>query len=147
MGTCSPRNTLLDMSYWHSSEYTEVFLSDDCLFFYLIQEMQKRKVTKPYAPIADGTSAEVILKEGICTWSPQQVPASVPVSSTFGSSTDWIWKQVLLGNTTRGVLLTSGQMNRLIVSFPYGFEHFTLRGFRFDHDYYLSLLSTLFLHN
>lgn len=54
------------------------------------QEMLKSKVTKPYSPIADGTSAEVTLKEGICTWSTQQVPGSAPISSSFGSSTDWI---------------------------------------------------------
>ncbi|KAG2726780.1 hypothetical protein I3760_01G128300 [Carya illinoinensis] len=54
----------------------------------LSKEMLKSKVTKPYSPIADGTSAEVTLKEGICTWSPQQVPGSAPISSSFGSSTD-----------------------------------------------------------
>ncbi|XP_075085926.1 uncharacterized protein LOC107782497 [Nicotiana tabacum] len=36
----------------------------------------KTKMTRPYSPIADVASAE-----GICTWSPQQMPAS-----TFGSS-------------------------------------------------------------
>jgi vacuolar protein sorting-associated protein 13A/C len=59
-------------------------------FYFFIQEMLKRKVTKPYSPIADGSSAEVAWKEGICTWSPQQVPGSVLLSSTFGSSTDEI---------------------------------------------------------
>lgn len=59
-------------------------------FYNVIQEMLKRKVTKPYSPIADGSSAEVTWKEGICTWSPQQVPGSVPLSSTFGSSSDQI---------------------------------------------------------
>lgn len=49
--------------------------------------MLKRKVTKPYSPIADGSSTEVAWKEGICT---QQVPGSVLLSSTFGSSTDQI---------------------------------------------------------
>ncbi|KAA8527969.1 hypothetical protein F0562_035162 [Nyssa sinensis] len=48
--------------------------------------MLKRKVTKPYSPIADVASAEVISKEGVCIWSPQQVPALVPLNSTFGSS-------------------------------------------------------------
>ncbi|XP_059444630.1 uncharacterized protein LOC132176414 [Corylus avellana] len=56
----------------------------------LSKEMLKRKVTKPYSPIADGSSTEVAWKEGICTWSPQQVPGSVLLSSTFGSSTDQI---------------------------------------------------------
>ncbi|CAL5346801.1 unnamed protein product [Camellia sinensis] len=46
----------------------------------------KRKVTKPYSPIADICSAEVIPKEVAYMWPPQQVPASVPLSSTFGSS-------------------------------------------------------------
>ncbi|KAF3970469.1 hypothetical protein CMV_005848 [Castanea mollissima] len=54
----------------------------------LSKEMKRRKVTKPYSPIADGSSAEITLKEIICTWSPQHVPASVPLSSTFGSSSD-----------------------------------------------------------
>ncbi|XP_059643008.1 uncharacterized protein LOC132284858 [Cornus florida] len=48
--------------------------------------MLKRKVTKPYSPIADVASAEVIPKEGVCVWSPQQLPASVTLNSTFGSS-------------------------------------------------------------
>lgn len=47
------------------------------------KEMLKKKVTKPYSPIAQ---AEVIQKEGACIWSPPQLPASVPLSSTFGSS-------------------------------------------------------------
>lgn len=51
--------------------------------------MLKRKVTKPYSPIADVSTAEAIPKEGVYMWSPQQVPASVPLSSTFGSSTNW----------------------------------------------------------
>lgn len=50
--------------------------------------MLKRKVTKPYSPIADVSTAEAIPKEGVYMWSPQQVPASVPLSSTFGSSTN-----------------------------------------------------------
>ncbi|XP_057475541.1 uncharacterized protein LOC130763619 isoform X1 [Actinidia eriantha] len=48
----------------------------------------KRKVTKPYSPIADVSSAEGTPKETVCMWPPQQVPASVPQSSTFGSSTN-----------------------------------------------------------
>ncbi|XP_062178337.1 uncharacterized protein LOC133883124 isoform X2 [Alnus glutinosa] len=56
----------------------------------LSKEILKRKVTKPYSPIADGSSVEATWKEGISTWSPPQVPSSVPLSSTFGSSTDQI---------------------------------------------------------
>jgi hypothetical protein len=59
-------------------------------FYNVIQEILKRKVTKPYSPIADGSSVEATWKEGISTWSPPQVPSSVPLSSTFGSSTDKI---------------------------------------------------------
>ncbi|KAF5202036.1 Vacuolar protein sorting-associated protein 13c [Thalictrum thalictroides] len=47
--------------------------------------MQK-KVLKPYSPSMDG-AAEVIPKEGVCSWNPQQVPVSVPLRSTFGSNT------------------------------------------------------------
>ncbi|KAI7993232.1 putative vacuolar protein sorting-associated protein 13A [Camellia lanceoleosa] len=50
----------------------------------------KRKVTKPYSPIADISSAEVIPKEVAYMWPPQHVPASVPLSSTFGSSVNLI---------------------------------------------------------
>ncbi|CAL5415227.1 unnamed protein product [Camellia sinensis] len=50
----------------------------------------KRIVTKPYSPIADISSAEVIPKEVAYMWPPQQVPASVPLSSTFGSSANLI---------------------------------------------------------
>ncbi|KAI8561923.1 hypothetical protein RHMOL_Rhmol04G0379800 [Rhododendron molle] len=50
--------------------------------------MLKRKVTKPYSPITDVSTAEAIPKEGVYMWSPQQVPASAPLSSTFGSSTN-----------------------------------------------------------
>ncbi|XP_048235070.1 uncharacterized protein LOC8261314 isoform X2 [Ricinus communis] len=46
------------------------------------KEMPKYKVTKPYMPGADRTNIEVISKEAS---SPEQVPASVPLSSTFGS--------------------------------------------------------------
>lgn len=48
----------------------------------------KKKVTKPYAPTADGTSAEMLPKEGTGQWSPQQMPASVLPRSTFGSGTN-----------------------------------------------------------
>ncbi|KAK2971030.1 hypothetical protein RJ640_025804 [Escallonia rubra] len=48
----------------------------------------KRKVTKPYSPIVDVPSADVIQKDGVSVWSPQQVPSSVPLNSTFGSSTN-----------------------------------------------------------
>ncbi|KAL3505576.1 hypothetical protein ACH5RR_030958 [Cinchona calisaya] len=49
-----------------------------------LQAMRKRKVTKPYSPIADMAS-EVISKEGIFVSSPQQLP-SVLLNPTFGSS-------------------------------------------------------------
>ncbi|XP_022721975.1 uncharacterized protein LOC111279261 isoform X3 [Durio zibethinus] len=52
----------------------------------LSKELLKKKVTKPYSPVTDGTAVEMIPKEGACTWSPQQVPTSVPMRSTFGSS-------------------------------------------------------------
>ncbi|KAJ0034329.1 hypothetical protein Pint_24264 [Pistacia integerrima] len=52
----------------------------------LSKEMLKKKVMKPYAPLGSGNSAEVNPKEGVSIWSPQQVPASVPFSSSFGSS-------------------------------------------------------------
>ncbi|KAK9139107.1 hypothetical protein Scep_008788 [Stephania cephalantha] len=45
-----------------------------------------KKVTKPYSPNTNGASAEV-LKEGIGNLIPQQMPASVPLRSTFGSNT------------------------------------------------------------
>jgi hypothetical protein len=45
----------------------------------------KRKVTKPYSPVADMAS-EAIQKDGIGISSPQQMPASVALNSTFGSS-------------------------------------------------------------
>ncbi|KAK3025351.1 hypothetical protein RJ639_043860, partial [Escallonia herrerae] len=48
----------------------------------------KRKVTKPYSPIVNVPSADVIQKDGVSVWSPQQVPSSVPLNSTFGSSTN-----------------------------------------------------------
>lgn len=51
------------------------------------KELIKRKVTRPYSAIVDGSSSEAIPKEGVCIWSPQYVPTSVPLSSTFGSNT------------------------------------------------------------
>lgn len=52
------------------------------------KEKLKRQVTKPYSPNTDGSSAEAILKEGVCAWNAQQVPPSVPLRSTFGSGTN-----------------------------------------------------------
>ncbi|XWS14258.1 hypothetical protein CRYUN_Cryun36dG0107400 [Craigia yunnanensis] len=52
----------------------------------LSKELLKKKVTKPYSPVTDGTADEMIPKEGACTLSPQQVPTLVPMSSTFGSN-------------------------------------------------------------
>ncbi|KAJ8767440.1 hypothetical protein K2173_017484 [Erythroxylum novogranatense] len=49
----------------------------------LTREMLKNKVTKPYSPIGDGSNLEAIPREG--AWSPQQMPSSVPLSSTFGA--------------------------------------------------------------
>ncbi|XP_071939359.1 uncharacterized protein [Coffea arabica] len=49
------------------------------------QALRERKVTKPYSPTADMAS-EVISKDGVCVSSPQQLPASVPLTSTFGTS-------------------------------------------------------------
>ncbi|KAK2997055.1 hypothetical protein RJ639_024911 [Escallonia herrerae] len=54
----------------------------------VVQGTLKRKVTKPYSPIVDVPSADVIQKDGVSVWSPQQVPSSVPLNSTFGSSTN-----------------------------------------------------------
>lgn len=54
----------------------------------VLQATPKKKVTKPYAPTADGTSAEMLPKEGTGQWSPQQMPASVLPRSTFGSGTN-----------------------------------------------------------
>ncbi|XP_057959044.1 uncharacterized protein LOC131151699 [Malania oleifera] len=48
----------------------------------------KQKMTKPYSPIADGAVAETSPKEGVGILLPQQVPASVPLKSTFGNSTN-----------------------------------------------------------
>lgn len=53
----------------------------------VLKSMLKRKVTKPYSPLADGSGAEVNTREG-CTWSPPQVAEPVPLSSTFGGSSD-----------------------------------------------------------
>jgi len=50
--------------------------------------MLKNKVTKPYSPLVDGPSVDVTPKEGVCPWSPQQMPGSVPLSSSFGSSSN-----------------------------------------------------------
>lgn len=46
----------------------------------LLKEMMKKKVMKPYSPLADGSSAEVNPKEGAYIWSPQHL-------SSFGSNT------------------------------------------------------------
>ncbi|KAK9053434.1 hypothetical protein SSX86_030068 [Deinandra increscens subsp. villosa] len=49
------------------------------------KDMHKRKVKRPYAATSDASTAEaVFLKER--PWSSQQVPAPLPPSSTFGSS-------------------------------------------------------------
>ncbi|KAK7264763.1 hypothetical protein RJT34_32373 [Clitoria ternatea] len=47
----------------------------------------KNKVSKPYSPIVDAPSIDVTPKEGVFSWSPQQMPGSSPPSSTFGSNT------------------------------------------------------------
>ncbi|KAJ7980442.1 calcium-dependent lipid-binding family protein [Quillaja saponaria] len=52
------------------------------------KDLLKNKVTKPYSPIADGLNAEVLPKEGVCLWPLQQMPPPVPLTSTFGGSTD-----------------------------------------------------------
>ncbi|MCH88763.1 calcium-dependent lipid-binding family protein [Trifolium medium] len=48
----------------------------------------KNKVTKPYSPLVDGPSVDVTPKEGVCPWSPGQMPGSAPLSSSFGSSSN-----------------------------------------------------------
>lgn len=49
--------------------------------------MPGRKVKKPYSPFADVSNAEGTSKEeGLSIWSPQQMPATAPSSSAFGSS-------------------------------------------------------------
>uniref|UniRef100_A0A7N0UXF0 PH domain-containing protein n=1 Tax=Kalanchoe fedtschenkoi TaxID=63787 RepID=A0A7N0UXF0_KALFE len=52
------------------------------------KEMLKRKMTKPYWPTDDSLTTETNSKDQSqsCAWSPQQVPASVPLNATFGSS-------------------------------------------------------------
>ncbi|KAF8017786.1 hypothetical protein BT93_H2858 [Corymbia citriodora subsp. variegata] len=50
------------------------------------KEMLKNKVKKPYSPISDGNDGEINPRESNSMWSPQQVPLSVPLNSTFGSS-------------------------------------------------------------
>ncbi|KAK7291737.1 hypothetical protein RIF29_07114 [Crotalaria pallida] len=53
--------------------------------------MLKNKVTKPYSPLAvdgPGSSIDLIPKDGASPWSPQQMPGSAPLSSTFGTRTD-----------------------------------------------------------
>lgn len=47
-----------------------------------------KKVTKPYSPLAEGASTEILPKERFSVWSPHQVSSLVPQSSTFGSSTN-----------------------------------------------------------
>ncbi|GAV71650.1 DUF946 domain-containing protein/DUF1162 domain-containing protein/Chorein_N domain-containing protein [Cephalotus follicularis] len=54
----------------------------------LSKEIQKKKMAKPYAPVTDGTSVEVVPKDAVGSWSTQQVPPSLPLRSTFGSSTN-----------------------------------------------------------
>ncbi|OMO58553.1 hypothetical protein COLO4_34529 [Corchorus olitorius] len=56
----------------------------------LCKELVKKKVTKPYSPVTDGSAVEMIAKEGAAyTWSPQQVPTAVPnMRSTFGSGSN-----------------------------------------------------------
>lgn len=49
------------------------------------KDMLKKKVTKPYSPLTEGGSTEIVPKEGLSVWSSPRVPASVPQSSTFGS--------------------------------------------------------------
>ncbi|XP_010266663.1 PREDICTED: uncharacterized protein LOC104604129 isoform X2 [Nelumbo nucifera] len=49
-------------------------------------EMHKKKVMRPYSPSTDGT-CEVFPKDGISSWSPQQVPTSVHLNSVFGNRT------------------------------------------------------------
>ncbi|KAF7837667.1 putative vacuolar protein sorting-associated protein 13A isoform A [Senna tora] len=51
------------------------------------KETLKKVVTKPYSPIADNTSGDLIPKEGFYSTSPPQMPGSVPLTSTFGSGT------------------------------------------------------------
>ncbi|KAG8658937.1 uncharacterized protein LOC110610326 isoform X2 [Manihot esculenta] len=54
----------------------------------LPKEMLKHKVMKPYAPGVEGSNLEMISREGVVSWSPQHMPASVPMNSTFGSSSN-----------------------------------------------------------
>lgn len=51
--------------------------------FFFFQGLLKRKVTKPYSPAADG-AMEAIQKDGGMS-SPQPMPASVALKSTFGN--------------------------------------------------------------
>lgn len=50
-----------------------------------IQDTLKRKVAKPYSPIVDAANAEAIPKYTFDLMSPQQMPSSGVLSSTFGS--------------------------------------------------------------
>lgn len=61
------------------SPRVEVSMSSDN-FWNVMQEMMKKKVMKPYSPLADGSTAEVNPKEGAYIWSPQHL-------SSFGSNT------------------------------------------------------------
>ncbi|KAJ4843890.1 hypothetical protein Tsubulata_025940 [Turnera subulata] len=59
---------------------------DPKLTHHYVQEMLKNKVPKPYSPDVDGNNSERFSKEGVSICSSQQVPASVGLNSTFGSS-------------------------------------------------------------
>lgn len=50
------------------------------------KELLKKKVTRPYSPVADDVLTDIVPK-GVSQWSSQHVSASPPPSSTFGSST------------------------------------------------------------
>lgn len=69
-------------------DITQFWLLGDKLFSIDIQGMLKNKVTKPYSPLVDGPNVDVTPKEGVCPWSPQQMPGSAPISSSFGSSSN-----------------------------------------------------------
>ena len=85
----------LPLQCWYWQHPISLFLFFSSFFFFLllmflvikllwmIQELLKKKVTKPYSPVTDGHAVEMIHKE-----SPQQVPTGVSMRSTFGNSSN-----------------------------------------------------------
>lgn len=74
---------LPEADFWLHWDIPLLFCND-------IQEILKSKVTKPYSPIVAGPSVDLIQKEALYAWTPQQMPGSVSRSS-FESSSRFSW--------------------------------------------------------